>query len=175
MSKVDAQRALRDARYARFAAEKSAAPAPAKKAAPAAGSVPAEVRPPAAKPARGAKSKAKTASPGDELFSAPPPAEGELPPADPATSIAAEPAPTTESEVVAVEPGSVATDPEPITVEPRSTTAEPAESTAEPAEVGVDSAAETAETTEELCGHRSMNGRTCTRDKGHEQKNHRYN
>jgi hypothetical protein len=28
---------------------------------------------------------------------------------------------------------------------------------------------------EELCGHRSMNGRTCTREKGHAQKSHRYN
>jgi hypothetical protein len=25
-----------------------------------------------------------------------------------------------------------------------------------------------------LCGHRSMNGRSCTRDAGHAQKNHRY-
>ncbi len=25
-----------------------------------------------------------------------------------------------------------------------------------------------------LCGHRSMNGRSCTRDLGHAEKNHRY-
>ncbi|GAA3836866.1 hypothetical protein [Nocardioides panacisoli] len=25
-----------------------------------------------------------------------------------------------------------------------------------------------------LCGHRSMNGRTCTREHGHEAKSHRY-
>jgi hypothetical protein len=25
-----------------------------------------------------------------------------------------------------------------------------------------------------LCGHRSMNGRTCTREAGHSAKNHRY-
>jgi hypothetical protein len=25
-----------------------------------------------------------------------------------------------------------------------------------------------------LCGHRSMNGRTCTREQGHEAKTHRY-
>ena len=25
-----------------------------------------------------------------------------------------------------------------------------------------------------LCGHRSMNGRTCTREQGHAAKNHRY-
>jgi hypothetical protein len=27
---------------------------------------------------------------------------------------------------------------------------------------------------DELCGHRSINGRTCTREKGHSAKNHRY-
>ena len=26
----------------------------------------------------------------------------------------------------------------------------------------------------ELCGHRSMNGRSCTREAGHAEKNHRY-
>ena len=29
--------------------------------------------------------------------------------------------------------------------------------------------------TEELCGHRNMSGRTCTREQGHTAKNHRYN
>jgi hypothetical protein len=29
-------------------------------------------------------------------------------------------------------------------------------------------------TDEGLCGHRSMNGRTCTREHGHAAKNHRY-
>jgi hypothetical protein len=28
--------------------------------------------------------------------------------------------------------------------------------------------------TDGLCGHRSMNGRTCTRERGHEAKSHRY-
>lgn len=28
--------------------------------------------------------------------------------------------------------------------------------------------------TDELCGHRSMNGRTCTREQGHAAKSHRY-
>lgn len=28
--------------------------------------------------------------------------------------------------------------------------------------------------TEALCGHRSMNGRTCTREAGHAAKSHRY-
>lgn len=27
---------------------------------------------------------------------------------------------------------------------------------------------------EQLCGHRSMNGRTCTREHGHAAKSHRY-
>ena len=27
---------------------------------------------------------------------------------------------------------------------------------------------------EALCGHRSMSGRTCTREQGHEAKSHRY-
>lgn len=27
---------------------------------------------------------------------------------------------------------------------------------------------------EELCGHRNMSGRTCTREKDHSAKNHRY-
>jgi hypothetical protein len=31
-----------------------------------------------------------------------------------------------------------------------------------------------AEPSGELCGHRSMNGRSCTRDSGHSEKNHRY-
>ena len=31
-----------------------------------------------------------------------------------------------------------------------------------------------AEPTSDLCGHRSMNGRTCTRTGGHSEKNHRY-
>jgi hypothetical protein len=29
-------------------------------------------------------------------------------------------------------------------------------------------------TTDESCGHRSMNGRSCTRESGHAEKNHRY-
>ncbi|CAM3435722.1 hypothetical protein NODU109028_16820 [Nocardioides dubius] len=29
-------------------------------------------------------------------------------------------------------------------------------------------------TTDELCGHRNMSGRTCTREKGHAAKSHRY-
>ncbi len=29
-------------------------------------------------------------------------------------------------------------------------------------------------TAEELCGHRNMSGRTCTREQGHSAKSHRY-
>ena len=31
-----------------------------------------------------------------------------------------------------------------------------------------------ASTDEELCGHRNMSGRTCTRERGHSAKSHRY-
>ena len=30
------------------------------------------------------------------------------------------------------------------------------------------------ESTEELCGHRAISGRTCTRERGHAAKSHRY-
>jgi hypothetical protein len=30
------------------------------------------------------------------------------------------------------------------------------------------------ERSQDVCGHRSMNGRTCTRESGHSQKSHRY-
>ena len=32
-----------------------------------------------------------------------------------------------------------------------------------------------AATATDLCGHRSMNGRSCTREAGHSEKSHRYN
>ena len=34
--------------------------------------------------------------------------------------------------------------------------------------------AEETPSTDALCGHRSMNGRSCTREQGHEAKSHRY-
>ena len=37
-----------------------------------------------------------------------------------------------------------------------------------------DAAAEPAPGGAALCGHRSMNGRTCTREQGHAAKSHRY-
>lgn len=33
---------------------------------------------------------------------------------------------------------------------------------------------DTSEAGEELCGHRNMSGRTCTRERGHTAKSHRY-
>ena len=33
---------------------------------------------------------------------------------------------------------------------------------------------EAAPAAEELCGHRNMSGRTCTRERGHAAKSHRY-
>jgi hypothetical protein len=36
------------------------------------------------------------------------------------------------------------------------------------------SSAAPAESREALCGHRSMSGRTCTREQGHPAKSHRY-
>ena len=35
-------------------------------------------------------------------------------------------------------------------------------------------AEETAPATDDLCGHRNMSGRTCTRERGHAAKSHRY-
>ncbi len=46
---------------------------------------------------------------------------------------------------------------------------------ATPAKTAGDPLAEAvASTDEELCGHRNMSGRTCTREKGHAAKSHRY-
>lgn len=36
------------------------------------------------------------------------------------------------------------------------------------------SASASADAADGLCGHRSMNGRTCTRERGHSAKSHRY-
>ena len=37
-----------------------------------------------------------------------------------------------------------------------------------------DAPAQAAPDADELCGHRNMGGRTCTREKGHAAKSHRY-
>lgn len=42
-----------------------------------------------------------------------------------------------------------------------------------PAKAAADDAA-APQPTDGLCGHRSMNGRTCTREQGHAAKSHRY-
>ena len=41
-------------------------------------------------------------------------------------------------------------------------------------EKGAPVAEPVASTDEELCGHRNMSGRTCTRERGHSAKSHRY-
>jgi hypothetical protein len=112
MSKVDAQRALREARYARFAA------------------------------ARAAES-ATVLEPATVVL-------------EPATVVV-------ESATVVVEPATVVAEPATVVVE--STTAFAAPPVAEHV---------VAEAVGELCGHRSINGRSCTRPSGHPQKNHRY-
>ena len=44
-----------------------------------------------------------------------------------------------------------------------------------PEKTAGDPLAEAADSTdEELCGHRNMSGRTCTRERGHAAKSHRY-
>jgi hypothetical protein len=142
MSKVDAQRALRDARYAQFAATKaaSARPAPAPTA---------------------ARKRAAPEAHLVELFAVEPAAaeqaeQVESPVELPASVAVPEAAATLEA----------STAPEAATI-PAATI--PAAATAPEAEATEEA------TTEELCGHRSINGRSCTRDKGHPQKNHRYN
>ena len=50
--------------------------------------------------------------------------------------------------------------------------ARPATRPPAPAAVETDAAEPTAD--EARCGHRNMSGRTCTREAGHPQKNHRY-
>jgi hypothetical protein len=189
MSKVDAQRALRDARYARFAAARAAETVPTKS--------------PAAKPAKAAAAKPAAEPTSEELFSAVPaptkksdrPAAGasksspfaEVGASPSAATSLAEPdqdvaGETGSQAAVAAESGSasesaatsgpVTTDPGAEVVEATSATAGAESAKAEPAVVE-ESAEPQAD--EELCGHRSMNGRSCTRTKGHEQKNHRYN
>jgi hypothetical protein len=52
---------------------------------------------------------------------------------------------------------------------PRRLATPAARSTAPPASEPIEASG-----TAGLCGHRSMNGRTCTREAGHEAKSHRY-
>ena len=55
---------------------------------------------------------------------------------------------------------------------PKAPVAPPAAKTAS-TEAEAEPAAQTA-AAEELCGHRNMSGRTCTRERGHAAKSHRY-
>ena len=68
---------------------------------------------------------------------------------------AARPAADAKPRVAPPEPPAKAVVPEPT----------PALAAAEPAE---------SETAPQLCGHRNMSGRTCTREHGHAAKSHRY-
>ena len=52
--------------------------------------------------------------------------------------------------------------------------ATPTRPAARPAKAKADDAVAPAPAADALCGHRSMNGRTCTREQGHTAKNHRY-
>ena len=57
----------------------------------------------------------------------------------------------------------------------RSAPARPVAPVAEPrTKSPTDRAVASGPASEALCGHRSMNGRTCTREQGHTAKNHRY-
>jgi hypothetical protein len=56
---------------------------------------------------------------------------------------------------------------------PKAPVAPPVASAAKPATKGATVAADSS-ATEELCGHRNMSGRTCTREQGHAAKSHRY-
>lgn len=52
--------------------------------------------------------------------------------------------------------------------------APPKAGAATPAPPGAPPSEAADETSDGLCGHRSMNGRSCTRPDGHPEKNHRY-
>jgi hypothetical protein len=141
MSKVDAQRALREARYARYAAAKKSEAVPAKKAAKEPAAKTAAAKTPTTKAAKDSKATLAVAPASEELFGLP--------------ATGPEPAETAD----------LAADQTPGVAEPA---AEESVKVEEAVAVEVDAV------DEGLCGHRSMNGRSCTRVKGHEQKSHRY-
>jgi hypothetical protein len=153
MSKVDAQRAMRDARYARFAAAKAAEEA--EKSAPKSGRAPAT-------PAAG-----RTAV--DEPLFSPEPAVAPVG-KGPADELAA----TTPRALS--EPADQDSEADANTGQARPKTAGKgkaggASATEEP---GPEESPAAPGAAEELCGHRSINGRACARPKGHEQRSHRY-
>jgi hypothetical protein len=55
-----------------------------------------------------------------------------------------------------------------------STASRPSRPAVRPAQTQAADPDDPASPTELLCGHRSMNGRTCTREQGHAAKSHRY-
>jgi hypothetical protein len=52
--------------------------------------------------------------------------------------------------------------------------ATPARPAVRPARAAAANTVASASPTDALCGHRSMSGRTCTREQGHAAKSHRY-
>jgi len=54
------------------------------------------------------------------------------------------------------------------------TAATPRPKAAAPAKSKPEKAPVAPEATDELCGHKAISGRTCTREKGHAAKSHRY-
>jgi len=54
------------------------------------------------------------------------------------------------------------------------TSSTPARPAVRPATLPAANSAAPATSPDALCGHRSMNGRTCTREQGHAAKSHRY-
>ncbi|RYC07489.1 hypothetical protein [Nocardioides zhouii] len=57
---------------------------------------------------------------------------------------------------------------------PAATRAPVAPPVAAPKQAAEPAADATEADTDELCGHRNMSGRTCTRERGHAAKSHRY-
>jgi hypothetical protein len=55
-----------------------------------------------------------------------------------------------------------------VRIKPAARASAPFAEAGPPAEAAAEAAGE------ELCGHRNMSGRTCTREKGHSAKSHRY-
>ncbi len=58
--------------------------------------------------------------------------------------------------------------------EPSTSASRPSSPAVRPAQTLAANSAAPASPTDALCGHRSMNGRTCTREQGHVEKSHRY-
>ncbi|MBM9458883.1 hypothetical protein JK386_03140 [Nocardioides sp. zg-536] len=70
-------------------------------------------------------------------------------------------------------PKAASTDPDAAPAKPARKRA-PAKPKQTSAEASPSTEASTEAGTEELCGHRNMSGRTCTRERGHAAKSHRY-